>query len=93
MKKIIGGKLYDTETATSIASNEFADGSNRLQRGRGTTLYKTAKGNFFALYETCWQGEHDTIQPLSSAEASALYEELNGDADNWPEEFGTPEQA
>jgi len=93
MKRIISGKKYDTEKAEEMASNHFSDGSNRMNCGRGTTLYKTKKGNFFALHETCWQGEHDTIEPLTIAEAKEYFEELGGDTEDWPMEFGEPEEA
>lgn len=93
MKKIINDKLYNTETAETIADNEFSDGSNRLNHGRATTLYKTKKGNFFAYHETCWQDEHDSIEPLTKEEAKAQYEDLNGDGD-YEEIFGEiPEEA
>lgn len=93
MKKVIGGKQYDTDTAESIADNEFSDGSNRMTGGRCTTLYKTKKGNFFVHHETQWQGEHDSIEPLTKEEAIALYEELGDDGD-YKEIFGIePEEA
>ena len=92
MKKIIAGKIYDTETAELIADNEFADGTNRMKSGRSTSLYKTRKGNFFAHHETCWQGERDTIEPLTIKQAKEYYEELDNEAE-WPTEFGTPEEA
>lgn len=92
MKKIIGGKQYDTEKAELVADNSFTDGSNRLNHGRAMYLYKTKKGNFFCLYVTCWQGEHDSIKPLTIDEAKELFEELASDED-WPKEFGIPEEA
>ena len=93
MKKIIGGKIYDTATASAIADNEFGDGTNRLTHGRATTLYRTSKGNFFAEHETCWQGEHDSIEPLTIDEAKELFDALNGDPENYPVEFGEPVEA
>ncbi len=93
MKKIINGKLYDTETSEAIADNEFRDGSNRMNCGRRTTLYKTKKGCFFAFHETCWQGEHYTIEPLDILQAKRCFEEISGDPDDWPTEFGEPEEA
>ncbi len=86
MKQIINGKLYDTDTAECIADNEF-------HGGRGTTLYKTKKGAFFAHHETYWQEEHDYIEPLSIPQATELFEQLGGNPDNWPAEFGEPEEA
>ena len=69
MKRVINKKVYDTETAMEIATNDYSDGSNRLNNGKSSTLYQTKKGNYFLLIETCWQGEHDNIEPLSENEA------------------------
>lgn len=77
MKQVIDGKRYDTEKATLIADNEFRDGSNRMSGGRSTSLYKTKRGNFFALHETCWQGERDTIEPLTVGQAKEYFEKLD----------------
>jgi len=88
MKKVIGGKLYDTSTAEAIADNEFSDGSNKMPGGRCSTLYKTQRGNFFVHHETCWQGEHDSIEPLTKGEAIDFFENINGDGDFF-EIFGT----
>ena len=94
MRKIIRGKAYDTETATLIATNEFSDGSNKMPGGRSTSLYKTTKGNFFALHETRWQGERDTIEPLSITAAKDLFEALDGGGNEYEEVFGEkPEEA
>ena len=94
MKKVINGKSYNTETATAIADDEFSDGSNRMSHGRCTTLYKTKKGNYFVEHETCWQGEHDTIETLTKSQAKELYEELENQNVEYEEAFGeTPEEA
>jgi hypothetical protein len=94
MKAVIRGKQYDTETAEAIADNEFSDGTNRMNTGRCTTLYKTKKGNFFEFNETCWQGEHDTIIPLNKGEAKELFENLKNQSVGYEEAFGEqPEEA
>ena len=93
MKQILSGKLYDTEKAEQIADNYYSDGNNRLSHGRGTVLYRTEKGNFFAYYQTCWQGEHDNLLPLTIKEAKELFESLCGNPKDWPREFGEPEEA
>jgi hypothetical protein len=93
MRQIIGGKIYDTEKAEKLATNEFSDGNNRLQHGRATTLYKTNKGNFFAHHETCWQDDNDNIEQLTIAKAREYFEDLGGNPANWPTEFGEPEEA
>lgn len=94
MIRIVGGKKYDTDKAVCIASNEYRfNPANRLNNGRATLLFKTEKGNFFAFHETCWQGESDRISPLTIDDARTLFENLEGEYDNWPSEFGEPEEA
>ena len=94
MKRVVNGKLYDTSTAKLIADDEFSDGRNRLSGGRGSYLYKTRKGNFFAYHRTCWEGEHDSICPLSLKEAKEMYEELPNHWVSWEDAFGeAPEEA
>lgn len=94
MKQIIGRKVYNTETATHIADNQFADGTNRLNVGRASSLYKTQKGSFFIFHKTIWQGEHDSIKPVSVEEAKDRYESLRNHAVSWEEAFSEkPEEA
>lgn len=89
MRRIIARKIYDTATANLIADNTFADGTNRLTAGRATFLYSTPKGAYFALHETCWQGETNRIEPLTLDAAVDLYEDLH-DADAIPFEAAFP---
>lgn len=94
MKQIIDRKVYDTETATLIASNRYWDGSNFERNGRNTYLYKTAKGNYFAHHTTQWQGESDTIEALTVDEAKDLYEDLREHDQDFEAAFGEkPEEA
>jgi hypothetical protein len=72
--KIIGGKKYSTKTATLIAHDAFWDGHNFERRGRNTFLYRTPNGAYFEVNLTQWQGERDTLIPISQAEAIDLYE-------------------
>jgi hypothetical protein len=74
--EVIGGKRYNTETAEVIASNAYWDGHNWERSGRNTYLYRTKKGGYFATHLTCWQGERDTLEPLSQDEAVSMYESL-----------------
>jgi len=76
MKQIVNRKVYNTKTATLIASNRFWDGSNFERNRRNTYLYKTAKGNFFVHHTTQWQDERDTIEAMTPEEAKDLYEQL-----------------
>lgn len=76
MKRIINKKAYDTETAWCIATNDFSNGSNKFNCGRTSSLYRTKKGNYFVTHLTCWQGECNTLKPVSMNEAIAVYEEM-----------------
>lgn len=76
MNAILNRLRYDTATATRLADDHFLDGSNRLSRGRGRSLYRTPKGRYFVYHETQWMSEHDWIEPLDPETAEALYEEL-----------------
>lgn len=74
MTKIVNRKKYDTETATLIASNEYWDGSNWERGGRNQFLYRTPKGAYFTVNLTQWQGERNTLTPVSLEEAISLFE-------------------
>ncbi len=89
MRRIINGKAYDTKTADLIADDEFSDGNNQFSHGRASYLYRTPKGNFFAVHVTCWQGEHDSIRPLTKGEAKEMFESLLNQGD-WEAAFGEP---
>ena len=72
--RIINRKRYSTATATLIAGNDYWDGHNFERSGRNTFLYCTPAGNYFLVHLTCWQGEHDTLEPISQDAAIAAYE-------------------
>lgn len=76
MKKVIGGIRYDTEKATIIAHDCYWDGHNWERDGTNTFLYKTAKNRYFVVYQTLWQGQRDTLKPLTVDEAVYHYEQL-----------------
>ena len=42
--------------------------------GRNTWLYRTPNGNYFSVTRTQWQGEEDSLEPLTLDEAIDLYE-------------------
>lgn len=85
MKRIINGKKYDTETATSLLSK-----SGGL--GRETELYVTKKKNYFLVHWTNWQNENDYIEPISKEEAKEFCERKM-DAEKFEKEFGKCEEA
>lgn len=75
MTRIVDKKRYSTKTATLIASNCYWDGHNWERQGRNTFLYRTPNGSYFQVDLTCWQGEQDTLTPISQEEAIEAYEE------------------
>ncbi|MBS3948389.1 MAG: hypothetical protein KGZ57_08835 [Dethiobacter sp.] len=94
MRAVIDGKLYDTDKARMVASDRYWDGSNWERHGRNTMLYKTARGAFFLHRTTQWQGERESIEPLSMEEAKGYYERLPEYELDFAEAFGVePEEA
>jgi hypothetical protein len=87
MSKVINGKRYSVKTATLIASDEYWDGNNFERHGRNTFLYRTPKGAFFSVHLTQWQGESDTMRPLTRDEAKELYDDLHEQIVEWEEAF------
>jgi hypothetical protein len=76
MSRIIEGRRYDTETATLLADNVYWDGHNMERSGRNAWLYRTPNGRYFTVSGTLWQGERDTLAPVSLEEARRLYENI-----------------
>jgi len=74
MTRIVGGKKYSTETATLVASDVYWDGSNFERHGRNRWLYRTARGAYFVVTRTMWQGEFDALEPVDLDEAIRLFE-------------------
>lgn len=73
---VIGQKRYNTEKAELIADNVYWDGHNMERGGRNQWLYKTKNGNYFTTHGTFWQGERDTLTPLSLSDALEVWEYL-----------------
>jgi hypothetical protein len=67
-------KRYSTETATLLADDEYWDGHNFEHNGRNEFLYRTPNGAYFTVNLTQWQGERDTLTPITLQEAIELYE-------------------
>ena len=72
--RVLNGKRYDVSKATLIASDAYWDGHNFERHGRNTFLYRTPRGAYFQVCLTCWEGEHDSLIPLSIDDALDLYE-------------------
>lgn len=99
MKKIISGKLYDTETAKEIASRAHGEGPRDF-RYYTEVLYKKRTGEYFlyglggpmsryavAVGQNRWTGG-EKILPLEY-KAATEWAEANMDADDYQAEFGS----
>jgi len=76
MKKVVVGKLYDTETARVIAKNPHYSDCDFCEE----TLYRKRNGEYFRILDHDGLGPC-TFVPISEEEAKALCEEwLDGDA-------------
>ena len=84
MRKIINGKMYNTETAKLICNREERDGCN-WYTGQ---VYKKNTGEYF-LYEDNPYMEH--ITPLSKEDAKQWIE-IRGTVEEYIAEFGEPEE-
>lgn len=74
ISRVINGKRYNSATATLIASDCYWDGNNFERSGTNTWLYKTKGGAYFTVYRTMWQGDRDSLDAVTRAEAIELYE-------------------
>ncbi len=86
MTKIVNRKRYSTVTATLIAHDAYWDGHNWERHGRNRYLYRTPKGAYFLVTQTRWEGESDTLDPISLDDAIMLYE---GPLTEHEEQYGT----
>lgn len=102
MKKVINGKLYDTDTARELArwSNT---GDIRSFSWCREILYQKRTGEYFlhgeggpmtqyavTVGQNCWSGG-EKIMPLTAANARKWAEE-HLDAEEYTEIFGTPDE-
>jgi hypothetical protein len=85
--EVIRGKRYSTKTATLIAGNDYWDGHNWERLGTNAFLYRTPKGAYFRVDLTQWEGQRDSLEPLSETEALELWEELSEKRVEYEEAF------
>ncbi|MBO7669883.1 MAG: hypothetical protein J6S60_04765 [Oscillospiraceae bacterium] len=102
MKKIINGKLYDTETAKRVgvwtnnrSYRDFSFVDEELFRKRTGEFFLHGKGGPMSKYaESCgdntWSGGEELI-PLSAGKARE-WAEKNLSADEYAEIFGMPDE-
>lgn len=75
-EQVIGKVRYSVRNAVALAHDHYWDGHNYERHGRNTWLYRSKNGRYFAVHLTMWQGERDSIEPLSEGDAYFLYEKL-----------------
>lgn len=101
MKKIINGKLYDTETATCVGDDQFSDARDckywyeRLYRKKNGEYFLYGEGGPDSKYAvivgfTEWRGG-EKIVPMDINEAKEWVEK-HLSADAYIEEFGKPDE-
>lgn len=102
MRKVIKGKLYDTDKATMVAEwsndfyvTDFHHFSETLYRKRTGEYFIHGEGGPMSRYaESCgqnqWQGG-EAIKPLTYDEAKRWMEEC-GSAEAYEREFGIPDE-
>ena len=102
MKKVINGRLYNTDTATCLGGYSFS--STRDFRYIEEYLYRTKRGSYFLhgeggpltkyreqVGQNEW-GYGEDILPLTEEEARE-WAEVHMDGDEYIDAFGAPEEA
>ena len=74
MKRTVNRRRYGTDAATLVASDAYWDGHNFERHGRNSWLYRTGLGAYFVVTRSQWQGEQDSLEPVSVERATELYE-------------------
>ena len=72
--RIVNRTRYSVKTAELLAGDDRWDGHNWERSGRNAFLYRTPRGNYFTVNLSQWQGEDDTLEPVTLDEAIDLYE-------------------
>lgn len=85
MKKIINGKVYNTDTAKQIGYDNDNPTGNWEE-----TLYQKKTGEFFVQHWDAWNG--GCINPISFKDAQKWLEE-HGSAEQYAEVFGEPDES
>ena len=101
MRKVIKGRLYDTDKATMVAEhtenypNDFSYVCETLYRKRTGEYFLHGRGNANTRYATPvggmnWSGG-EAIRPLSYEDARE-WMERNADVEGYEREFGEPDE-
>lgn len=74
--RVVNRKRYSVAASTLIADDVYWDGHNMERHGRNCFLYRTPRGAYFTVSLSQWQGEQDSLEPITEYEAMDLYEGL-----------------
>jgi len=72
--RIVNRIRYSVKTAVLLAGDDRWDGHNFERHGRNSFLYRTPKGRYFVVTLSQWQGEEDTLEPVTLDNAVELFE-------------------
>ncbi len=76
MCEVYDGFVYRVATSDLLAHDWWWDGRSWQRHFRNVFLYRTRAGRYFVVRLSFWEGEPNTLEPLSREEARALYEQL-----------------
>lgn len=77
---------YDTEAASALANNFYADGVNEYHDGKAMELYVDDQGRYFFAEYTNWEGAKDRITPVTGRDAATFIERYGTDLHRKPKE-------
>ena len=75
---------YDTEAASALANNFYADGVNEYTDGKAMELYVDDEGRYFFAEYTNWEGVKDRITPVSARDAAVFIDKYGTDLHRGP---------
>ena len=91
MKQRIHGNLYDTNTATLLASEQpWAVASGEAPGFRKKFLYRTPEGRYFIWHRTQWEKTRDILEPVSSDAAKASFHQMPVKMQEFGDAFSAP---
>ncbi len=85
--RIVNRKRYNVKTAQLLAGNDHWDGHNFERSGRNEFLYRTPNGAYFVVTLTKWEGERDTLEPVTQEEAIEYFEGMTVQRVTYQEAF------
>jgi len=74
---IVDRKRYSVKNSVLLAGDDYWDGHNYERNGTNTFLYRTAKGSYFWVGLTRWEGDRDELRPVTMEQAYTMYERMS----------------